>query len=165
MTLTCRSVHPQISTSQVSTSPSIDITVFTPVITSGTSVLSVQCKASAAGLAAVVAEGEETGNSTAEVGLAGNGLSSIGEFDKMHVSDYVTIYKVVEQQTTSIVKAGIHALLNARTSILAAASPTRCRYDRKKSPRANVVMTAPFVSRFALFFVILCGARRMQREN
>ena len=55
----------------------------------------------------------------------------------------------MEQQTISITKAGITATLNARASILAAANPIGGRYDRSKS------LTAPLMSRFDLFFVIL----------
>lgn len=61
----------------------------------------------------------------------------------------------MEQQTISIAKAGIHATLNARTSILAAANPIGGRYDRKKTLRQNVAMSAPIMSRFDLFFVVL----------
>jgi DNA replication licensing factor MCM6 len=61
----------------------------------------------------------------------------------------------MEQQTISIAKAGIHATLNARTSILAAANPVGGRYDRKKSLRSNVQMSPPIMSRFDLFFVVL----------
>lgn len=61
----------------------------------------------------------------------------------------------MEQQTISIAKAGIHATLNARTSILAAANPIGGRYNRKTSLRANLNMTAPIMSRFDLFFVVL----------
>lgn len=60
----------------------------------------------------------------------------------------------MEQQTISIAKAGIHATLNARTSILAAANPVNGRYDRSKSLRYNVDISAPIMSRFDLFFVI-----------
>lgn len=51
-------------------------------------------------------------------------------------------------------KAGIHATLNARTSILAAANPISGRYDRSRSLRYNVNISAPIMSRFDLFFVI-----------
>jgi DNA replication licensing factor MCM6 len=61
----------------------------------------------------------------------------------------------MEQQTISIAKAGIQATLNARTSILAAANPVGGRYNRKTTLRANVNMSAPIMSRFDLFFVVL----------
>ena len=51
-------------------------------------------------------------------------------------------------------KAGIHATLNARASILAAANPILGRYDRTKSLRYNVDISPPIMSRFDLFFVI-----------
>jgi DNA replication licensing factor MCM6 len=45
--------------------------------------------------------------------------------------------------------------LNARTSILAAANPVNGRYDKSKTLKANVEISAPIMSRFDLFYVVL----------
>lgn len=45
--------------------------------------------------------------------------------------------------------------MNARTSILAAANPIFGRYDKSKSLKFNLDISAPIMSRFDLFFVVL----------
>merc|ERR1740128_115740 len=61
----------------------------------------------------------------------------------------------MEQQTISVTKAGIHATMNAKTSVLAACNPVSGRYDISKPLFRNLNISAPILSRFDLVFILL----------
>lgn len=63
---------------------------------------------------------------------------------------------------TSLTVRSYQATLNARTSILAAANPVSGRYDRTKSLKQNINLSAPIMSRFDLFFILVDDCNEVQ---
>jgi len=110
-----------------------------------------------AGLTATVVRDEVDGRWTLEAGalvLADKGIALVDEIDKMRKEDRSALHEALEQQSISIAKAGITAVLKARCALLAAANPKYGRFNRYEPLVEQINLEAPLLSRFDLIFIV-----------
>jgi|Deesub1362A_J573_1020465.scaffolds.fasta_scaffold00018_89 replicative DNA helicase Mcm len=110
-----------------------------------------------AGLTATAVKDEFDGRWTLEAGalvMADKGIALIDEIDKMRTDDVGALHEVMEQQTVSVAKAGINAILKARCAILAAANPKYGRFDKYVPIGDQINLSPSLLSRFDLIFTL-----------
>jgi len=112
--------------------------------------------ASSVGITAAVVKDEE-GNFVLDCGsivLANGSLLVIDEFEKMDPGAVEPLHEALEGGTISVDKAGVHATMHARTSVLAIANPKFGRWDLHKNLIDQVEMVPSLLSRFDFIFAL-----------
>jgi Predicted ATPase involved in replication control, Cdc46/Mcm family len=101
---------------------------------------------------------DEDGRWALEAGvlvLADKGIALIDEIEKMGKEDREHMLEALEQQTITVSKAGIHAVLNSRCAVLAAGNPKYGKFDRSSPLAEQIALESNLLSRFDLIFVVL----------
>lgn len=87
--------------------------------------------------------------------MADHGMCAVDEMDKMREEDVSALHEALEQQVITVSKAGLHAELNSRCSMVGAANPVSGRFDIYDTNIAGQVNMKPsLLSRFDLIFII-----------
>jgi len=113
--------------------------------------------ASGAGLSASVVKDEFLQGWSLEAGalvLANKGICMIDELDKMSKEDAWAMHEALEQQTVTINKANIQAMLRCETTVLAAANPKFGRFDPYDTVANQIDLPPTLINRFDLIFPI-----------
>ncbi len=107
------------------------------------------------GISATVVRDEILGGWCLEAGplvLMSGGLLCVDELDQVRKEDIAAFHEALEQNTISIAKANIHAVLKAETSVLAAANPKFGRFDPYRPIPEQINLPPTLINRFDLIF-------------
>lgn len=112
---------------------------------------------SGAGLTASVVKDEFLRGWSLEAGamvLANKGTVCVDEIEKMSEQDRSAMHEAMEQQTVTISKANIHAMLRSETTVLAAGNPKLGRFDPYSPISSQIDISPSLLSRFDIIFVL-----------
>lgn len=86
--------------------------------------------------------------------LANKGILAFDELDKMVNEDRSALHEIMESQSVTISKAGLHASLMAKTTILAAINPKHGRFDVYSEFVKQIELESTLINRFDLIFIL-----------
>ncbi len=124
---------------------------------------------SKAGLTAAIVKDKDgqMGLDAGAMVLGNGGLMAVDEFDKMGADDRGAMHTAMESGVVAINKAGINAILNAKTSVLAACNPKMGRYNTSETLLKNLSdFPETLLSRFdGIFIFIDEGNKKLDEEK
>lgn len=123
--------------------------------------------ATQAGITATVVRDEFLRGWALEAGamvLANKGVACIDEMEKMEENDRSSMHEAMEQQTVTISKANVQAMLRSETSVLGAANPKFSRFDYYTPIAQQINMAPTLLNRFDLIFIMKDMPQRIQDE-